>query len=222
MPESTAFVTGTNTEVGKTWLAARVAAILREDGWSVAARKPVMSYDVSDGPTDAEVLAQATGEPELDVCPVHRRYELPMAPPMAAEVLGRPEFTIDALLAELTLPEQGLALVEGVGGPRSPLASDGDSVTFIEGLQPDHVVLVAPSRLGSINDVLTSCDALGRAPIVFLNRFEADNELQVRNLGWLRERAGLAVFTEPREVADRLAPAPPNNLGARSRSVEVQ
>ena len=222
MPEATVFVTGTGTEVGKTWLTAVIATLLREDGWAVAARKPVMSFDVSDGTTDAEVLALATGETELEVCPSHRRYELPMAPPMAAEVLGRPAFTIEDLLAELTLPENGLALVEGVGGPRSPLAADGDSVTFIEGLQPEHVVLVAPSGLGAINDVMTSCDALGRAPIVFLNRFESDNELQLRNLDWLRERAGLSAYTDPEEVVERLASAPPNNLGTRSRSVEVQ
>ena len=222
MPELTAFVTGTGTEVGKTWLTALMATLLRKDGWAVAARKPVMSFDVSDGTTDAEVLALATGEPEIEICPSHRRYELPMAPPMAAEILGRPTFTIKDLLGELTLPELGLALVEGVGGPRSPLAADGDSVTFIEGLGPEHVVLVSPSGLGAINDVMTSCDALGRAPIVFLNRFEADNELQVRNLGWLRERGGLSVYIRPDEVVQHLTSAAPNNLGARSRSVEVQ
>ena len=222
MPETTAFVTGTGTEVGKTWLTARVGSLIRENGLKVAARKPVMSFDVSDGTTDAEALAHATGETELEVCPSHRRYELPMAPPMAAEILGRPPFTIDDLLGEMALPPDGLALIEGVGGPRSPLAYDGDSVAFIDRLKPEHIVLVAPSGLGAINDVLTSCDALGRAPVVFLNRFEPDNELQVRNLGWLRDRAGLTVCISPEELVEYLVSPAPNNLDARSRSMEVQ
>lgn len=222
MPDSTVFVTGTNTEVGKTWLTARVAESLRAAGHEVIARKPVMSFDPADELTDADVLSSATGEPKGDICPIYRRYELPMAPPIAAEALGCPPFTIEELITDLSLPSAGIALVEGVGGPRSPLASDGDSVAFIDLLQPDHVVLVAPSRLGAINDVLTSRDALGIDPLVFLNHFDPDNDLQGRNLSWLREKEGLVVVTEPAEIAQRLIPTAANNVGAQSLPVEVQ
>ena len=83
-------VCGTGTEVGKTWVSAHVLAALRADGVSVAARKPLQSFDPDDAaPTDAAVLAAATGEDPHDVCPSEGWYPVPMAPPMAAEVLGR-------------------------------------------------------------------------------------------------------------------------------------
>ena len=92
---TTILVTGTATEVGKTWFGSRVAAALRSGGRIVAARKPAQSFEPGTGPTDAEVLAAATGEPATTVCPAHRWYEVPMAPPMAASVLGRPEPTLE-------------------------------------------------------------------------------------------------------------------------------
>lgn len=222
MPDSTVFVTGTGTEVGKTWLTARLSIHFRMKGYQVAARKPVMSFDESDQTTDAQVLSMASGEPEELVCPSNRRYELPMAPPMAAEALGRPPFDVLDLVDELNLPDKGLALIEGVGGLRSPLAFDGDSIAFIKASGPDEIILVSECRLGVINEVLTSCDALGRRPLVFLNHFSSSDDLHVRNLDWLREKSQLTVFTSPTELAIQLMPTPPNNLGPRSRSVEVQ
>ena len=54
-----------------------------------------------------------------------------MAPPMAAEVLGRPPFTVADLIGELVWPN-GIAvgLVESAGGVLSPIAEDGDGVTL--------------------------------------------------------------------------------------------
>ena len=84
-------VAGTATDVGKTWLAARLIERLSEAGWIVSARKPVQSFDQADDPNgrDASVLAAASGESRDVVCPPHRSYELAMAPPIAAELLGR-------------------------------------------------------------------------------------------------------------------------------------
>ncbi|HEY6416293.1 MAG TPA: AAA family ATPase, partial [Acidimicrobiales bacterium] len=69
-PERLVVVTGTGTEVGKTWVACRLARALRERGLIVAARKPVQSYAAADAPdgTDAALLAEATGETALLVC----------------------------------------------------------------------------------------------------------------------------------------------------------
>ena len=216
------FVTGTNTEVGKTWLGARLTELLRARSVEVAARKPVMSFDASDSTTDAAVLAAATGEPEGTVCPEHRRYEVPMAPPMAAEILGRASFSINDLLGEISIPDRGLVFVEGVGGPRSPLASDGDSVALIDKLEPDEVILVGDSKLGAINDVLTSCDALGRRPLVYLNHFDPSDDLHVRNREWLEARCGLLVFVAPPALAEHLVRNSPTTLDARSQPMEVK
>jgi dethiobiotin synthetase len=192
-------VAGTGTEVGKTYVTARLAAALRAQGIDVAARKPVQSNTADDLQTDADLLAAATGEDPLVVCPPHRRYLLAMAPPMAADALGRPPFTISDLTAEITAnaPDDALTFVESAGGVRSPLTTDGDTVALAEALQPALVVLVADAGLGTINAVHLSVDALsGLRVVVFLNRFDPGNDLHRRNRDWLVTRSGLEVVTD--------------------------
>lgn len=200
--------TGTGTEVGKTWIGARVLESVRESGEPVAARKPVQSFDPESAePTDADVLARATGEQPEAICPPHRWIPVAMAPPMAAQALGRPPFTIADLVGELRwpAPEPHVAWVEGVGGVRSPLAGDGDTTDLCRLVRPDVVVLVADAGLGTINAVLLSVGALDRWPvIVVLNRFDESDDLHVRNHAWLVDRAALDVMTGPAALAERL------------------
>ncbi|MBV8160920.1 MAG: dethiobiotin synthase, partial [Acidimicrobiia bacterium] len=161
-PERLVFVAGTGTEVGKTWVAARLAEQLRARGRHVAARKPAQSFAAAEwGQTDADVLAGATGEKVEDVCPRHRWYEVAMAPPMAADTLGRPAINVGDLAAEVAFPAGiDVGLVETAGGVRSPLAHDGDTVDLAALLEPDAVILVADPGLGTINAVLLSFAAL--------------------------------------------------------------
>ena len=194
-------VVGTGTDVGKTWVAARVLSDLRSAGRRVAARKPAQSFEPGDdrAALDAAVLGSASGEPPESVCPVHRWYEVPMAPPMAAEMLGRPAFAIGDLVTELRWPDEvvDVGLVETAGGVRSPLAADGDCLALCEAVAPDVVVLVADAGLGTINAVVLSVDALRAldAPIlVVLNRFDPAVELHARNVEWLRRRGLLGVL----------------------------
>ena len=180
-------VAGTGTEVGKTWVAVQLARALRERGWHVAARKPVQSFDPAAGePTDAERLAEATGEAPERVCPRARWYSLPMAPPMAAEALGRQAPRLAELAAEVgnswPRPATDLGLVELAGGVRSPLAADGDGVDLVSALAADLVLLVADAGLGALNAVRLAALALAEHPtLVHLNRYDAADEIQRRN-----------------------------------------
>jgi dethiobiotin synthetase len=194
VPDRLVVVTGTATEVGKTHVAARLIIALRAAGLTVAARKPAQSFEPDAGPTDAEVLGAASGETPGEVCPPHRSYEVAMAPPMAADVLGRPTVLLDDLIAELHWPDQvDVGLVEGVGGPRSPLAADGDTVDLADRLRPDLVVLVADAALGTINAVRLSLAALAVHPVVVvLNRYDAADDLHRRNRAWLEAERDLA------------------------------
>jgi dethiobiotin synthetase len=203
-PRRVIAVVGTGTDIGKTWIAARLLTQLRATGLQVAARKPAQSFEPDDDPTglDAAVLAAATAEMPEQVCPPHRWYETAMAPPMAAESLGRPPFTIDDLVTELVWPDRAIdvGLIETAGGLRSPLAADGDCLDYCAALAPDLVLLVADAGLGTINAVRLSAAAvvpLGVATVVALNRFDADADLQQRNLEWLRDRDGRQVLTVP-------------------------
>jgi dethiobiotin synthetase len=206
-PERLVLVTGTGTEVGKTWVACRLARALRTHGLIVSARKPAQSYAAGDDPagTDAALLGDATGEATQLVCPQHRWYPLPMAPPMAADALGRPGFTVADLVKELAWPVGvAVGLVECAGGVRSPLASDGDAVALAEALQPERVVLVADAGRGAINAVRLAAAALAGWPVsVVLNRFDGALDLHQRNRAWLAERDGLHVVLDG---ADLVAP----------------
>jgi dethiobiotin synthetase len=199
---------GTGTEIGKTWLGAAVLSVLVAQGHSVAARKPAQSFDSAEtGPTDADVLATASGEHPHDVCPPHRWYPAPMAPPMAAAVLERSAFTIEDLVAELNWPspEPDVRWLETVGGPRSPIAFDGDSADLCNALEPDLVVLVADAGLGTINSVRLSAAALAPWPlIVFLNRYDEADELHVLNRAWLSDLNRFDVVTMRGALTQRL------------------
>jgi dethiobiotin synthetase len=199
MPSRRIVVAGTGTEVGKTWVAARMLEHARKQGLSVAARKPAQSYLPSDNITDADLLAAASGESPYTVCPAHRWYPVAMAPPMAAEVLGLSAIHMDALLNETRLPEVDLALIETAGGLCSPIAHDGDNLELIKRLDPDEVILVADAGLGTLNAVRLCLRALARASTVFLNRFVLDNDLHRRNRDWLLKE-GVRVVTDVKEV----------------------
>lgn len=198
-------VAGTATDVGKTFVGAALAAALRRRGRHVAARKPVQSFAPDDpAPTDGAVLAEATGEDPDRVCAPDRSLALPMAPPMAADVLGV-ELAGVAELAELDWPDEviDVGLVESVGGVRSPVAGRGDSRDLLRAAGVDLVVLVADATLGTIDRTRLAVDAL--APlrtIVVLNRFDADDELHERNRRWLVEVDGYDVVTGVSELAD--------------------
>jgi dethiobiotin synthetase len=206
-PRLLVLVTGTATEIGKTWFAAATAAELRARGVRVAARKPVQSGEPGP-PSDAELLAAATDEDPDRVCPPHRTYPVAWAPPMAADALGLPAFTVAELAAEITWePGTEIGLVEGVGGPRSPIAADGDSVELARILEPDLVVLVADAGLGTVNAVRLSGAVLAERPLaVALNRF-GDDPLHQRNLEHLTIVDGFEVVTSPAALATRLADA---------------
>jgi len=201
-PEHLVLVSGTGTDVGKTWVGAQVLRRLRDRGVSVAARKPVQSFKAADCATDADVLAEATGERPEEVCPPHRWLPLPMAPPMAAAALGRPPVLLAELVGELRWPEGvDVGLVEGVGGARSPLADDGDTVDLAERLGPDLVVVVADPGLGTINAVRLASGAFAGVRIaVVLSRYDETCDLHCRNAEWLRSVDGLTVATTVEEL----------------------
>jgi len=194
-------VTGTGTEIGKTWVTAALAGALRRRGIAIAVRKPVQSFSIAQSsPTDAEILGNASGEDPHEVCPAHRWLPRALAPPMAADVLGVAPFTVSELAAEVktsTGPD-AIVIVESAGGVRSPLAADGDTVSLVHALQPVLVVLVADAELGTINLVRLSAGALaGQRIVVYLNRFDGENELHAQNRDWLVTREGLEVVTNP-------------------------
>lgn len=205
-PDHLVLVTGTGTDVGKTWATVELVRLLRGDRILVAARKPAQSFAPEDTSTDASLLGDASGARAEDVCPAHRWYPVPLAPPMAADALGRERIAIDDLIAELSWPDEiSVGFLEGAGGPCSPIAHDGDTITLAERLQPDVTLLVADPALGVVSNVRLAAQALAGHPLlVLLNRYDDADAVHRRSRDWLRDTEGLTVLTDVAGVAHRL------------------
>jgi dethiobiotin synthetase len=209
-PSRVVVITGTSTEVGKTFVAAGLLEELRRRGLDVSARKPAQSYSLGEL-TDAEILARATGEAADRVCAAHRCYALPLAPPMAADVLGRRPPWMSDLVDELNggWPDEAVdvGVVEGAGGVASPLAVDGDTADLARLIRADQAILVGEAQLGIINSARLTRLALRPISVaVHLNRFDASADLERRNLDWLIGHDRFKVTTTIEELADMVAP----------------
>lgn len=183
------FVTGTDTGVGKTVLTAVTVRQWRAQQVRARAVKPLCSG----GRDDARVLCAAQDdEPELDaVNPWH--FEEAMAPAMAARREGRPVRLRDVLrFVRASRAGCDVLLVEGAGGLLSPLGADFDSRTLIAELEATPVV-VAANRLGCLNQVFLTFEALGpaaeRATLVLMQPARSD-VVSDSNAQVLRERLG--------------------------------
>lgn len=202
-PSQLIVVTGTATEIGKTWVAAALAGQARDRGMTVAARKPVQSFAPTAGETqvtDADVLAAATGEAPETICRPERSYPLAMAPPMAAAALGLQPPTLADLSREISRswPSGRIAigLVEGAGGVASPIAIDGHTADLTRALGADRAILVADPELGVINAVRLALACLAPIPVVvYLNCFQPDSDLHQRNHHWLQHHDGVTITT---------------------------
>ncbi len=156
-------MTATDTEVGKTAVAAGLAALLRARGRNVGVMKPIASgcREVNGElvSTDGLCLARAAGteDPHALVCPVRLRY--PVSPNVAAIVENRP---IDLALVREAARElasrHDCLIIEGIGGLLVPLVPGFLVADLAAGLGAPLLV-VARSRLGTINHSLLTIEA---------------------------------------------------------------
>jgi dethiobiotin synthetase len=162
------FVVGTDTAVGKTFVAARIAAGLARAGLRVGVYKPAASgcrrvgrLLVSD---DAVALWDAAGRPgELKaVCP--QRFAAPLAPHLAAKEERK---EIDSRLLRRGIDywhrRSDIVIVEGAGGLMSPIG-DHDYVADLAADFGFPLIVVAPNRIGVINSTLLTLIAAASRP----------------------------------------------------------
>ena len=153
------FITGTDTGAGKTVLTVLLAGFLREQGVNAAARKPVCSG----GRADARALRAAMrGALSLDeINPWH--FRAPIAPLLAAR-RERKHVHLAEVMAHIRGVQKQFdaLLIEGAGGLLSPLGENFDSGDLVAALGALPLV-VAPNRLGAVNHVLLTLEALPRS-----------------------------------------------------------
>ncbi len=195
------FVTGTDTDVGKTYVATLLAAQLVKNSIKVIPKKPIESgCQNKDGkliPADASSLKKASAyEGDLsDVCAY--RFEAALSPVRAAR-MDHQKITIEQLDQACKYTGDGFVLVEGAGGFYSPLADDGLNADLAEALK-FPVLLVANDRLGCINQILLTAEAISNRGLklaaVALNAKDQQSNLDMNNAEDLREFIDAPVYT---------------------------
>jgi len=208
------FITGTDTDVGKTYVGCLIARQLRAAGHRVGVYKPAASgCRVANGDLvsdDALLLWEAAGRPGslADVCA--QRFAAPLAPHLAALAEGRSLSA--AAMREGFAAWRGacdVLLVEGAGGLMSPLGEDDYNATLAEEFSLP-LLIVAPNRLGTINQTLQTLiaaaawgDGLPVAGIVLSHLgLSPNDESLATNRQELEARAVPPVLAEVRDGAD--------------------
>ena len=174
------FVTGTDTGVGKTIVAAAIADHFRRQGLRVGAFKPAaagcdVDHEGNVVCEDAERLRAAIGDRFLSsqICP--EMFVEPLAPAVAARREGRPiDWShVRAMLAEI-VSGSDIIIIEGIGGIHAPLDDRTTVLTLIRALVMPTVCVTRPS-LGTLNHTMLSVEALRSARVecagVVINRF---------------------------------------------------
>jgi dethiobiotin synthetase len=205
------FVTGTDTEVGKSVVAASICAALATAGERVAAFKPVVT-GLDDEPgefgRDHELLAAAAnaGQSPEDVAPY--RFGPPVSPHLAAELAG---VTIEPAELVAAARAHELLVCEGVGGLMVPITPG----YLVRDLAMDldlPVVIAARTGLGTINHSLLTIEAARaggvRVAAVVMTPWPDEPATMERSNRATIERLGhVSVVGLARTTPDRLAEA---------------
>lgn len=195
-----AFVTGTGTGVGKTWLARGIARGFVRRGVPVAAVKPVET-GCAGSAVDAEALGRACGRPALATLAGFVRFRAALSP-FAACLEGEPACPSAERLAAATLQAGAGALlvVEGAGGLFTPLTATETIAELAVALKLPLIV-AAPDVLGCLSAVLALAEAarhreLAIAAIVLTPVAGLDGSHRT-NAQILAERLGVPVHRLP-------------------------
>jgi dethiobiotin synthetase len=205
------FVTGTDTGVGKTFVAAGLARTLRSRGINIGVMKPVETGFVNGVVSDSDQLREAGGakDPVNLICPY--RFAPALAPLAASEIEGRPirKSVILKNFAELSRRHEFM-LVEGAGGLLVPVTNKTlmADLAFEMGLK---LLIVSANVLGCINHTLLTLEAARsrklKVAAVLLNdlacngrKFAAGNQRYIEKWGKVKV---LFVPYNRREKIDR-------------------
>jgi dethiobiotin synthetase len=158
-PQQGWFIAGTDTEVGKTYVACRMLRELRMRGKRVGAYKPAASGAISRESSDAYQLWVAQGQSVSEELVNPQSFAAPLAPPLAAELEQR--HVDDELLisgVEQWVGRCDILLVEGAGGLMSPISWNLTNADLARQIGYP-LVIVARNQLGAIHQVLATCEA---------------------------------------------------------------
>lgn len=203
------FVTGTDTEVGKTLVSCALVHHLRRTHARVAGMKPVAAgtVDTADGPDNEDAIALRAAASVQVPRALANPYclPLPLSPHLAARAAG---VTLDIdLLVDRYRQLAALAdavVVEGAGGFHVPLDDTRTGADLAERLALP-VVLVVGLRLGCLNHALLTADAVRARGLRLAgwvaNRIDPAMSAADDNIAYLRDRLGAPLWADVPRLA---------------------
>lgn len=201
----TIFITGTGTDVGKTYVTGLIVKKLRENQKRAAYFKAAMSGNSrrSDGsliPGDALQVKTMSGieQPLEAMCPYV--YETAVSPHLAAQMEGNP-VDIGRVLADFdrVCGQYDYVTAEGSGGILCPLRFDEQKIQLEDFIQARNLscLMVADAGLGTINAVVLTAEYMRarRIPIkgIIFNHYQPGNPLHEDNRLMCEYMTGLKV-----------------------------
>ena len=205
------FITGTGTDVGKTYVTGLILKKFKEQGRKAAYYKAAMSGNErrADGtliPGDALHVRNVSGigQPLEDMCPYI--YETAVSPHLAAQMEGNP-VELDCVLEHFDrlCREYEYVTAEGSGGILCPLRFDGQKIQLEDFIQARNLgcLIVADAGLGAINAVVLTAEYMKSRGIqargIIFNHYEKGNPLHEDNRRMCESMTGLKIVACVRE-----------------------
>ena len=197
------FITGSDTGVGKTYIACELIRQLRGLDVKLETRKPVES-GCSTGesgvliPVDALELQAANNNLETINRIAPYRFKAALAPPRAAELEDCHLQLVDLYNACSLDNSNYRLIVEGAGGFYSPLAENGLNADLASLLQL-AVIVVINDRIGAVNQALMTIQAVESRHLdiaaIIMNQVDEDIDKDMANSDDLRTRCDYSIFS---------------------------
>ena len=195
------FVTGTGTDVGKTYVTALMVKKLKDAGLSAGYYKAAISGAGSIGESDAGYVKKVSGINQPDEMLVSYLYETAVSPHLAAKLEGNP-VDLNKVREDYmqVLNAYDYVTVEGSGGIVCRIRCDDEQEIFLEDIIKMlklPVVIAADAGLGTINSVVLTAEYLKNHGIeavgVILNHY-GGGVMQEDNARMIESITGLSVF----------------------------
>ncbi len=195
------FITGTNTEVGKTFVTCEMLEYLVKYKKSIAAFKPVETGCNKNNkilqPNDSKRFFKVLGKTlSLDLINPYRF--IPPISPNRAIRLAKKNITLNDYCDKLNLLKTfDYILIEGAGGLCSPLSCDGLNIDFAKKVKMDSI-LVARDEIGVINNVILSINTFIKYKLnlkaIVLNRINPKQPRGMDNVKELRSFTNIPII----------------------------
>ncbi len=195
------FVTGTDTGVGKTLVAAGIAGALRRDGIDVGVMKPIATgiprkNDFKS--SDAELLAKMAGsaDAEEEINPIFLPLE---ASPLAASRILNMDIKVEKVFSafKLLTGKHEFVIVEGIGGVMVPIKENYFVIDMIKEMNLP-VLIVSRAALGTLNHTLLTVRACREYDLnvvgIVVNCVKDHNIVEKTAAKMIRELTGIFVI----------------------------